>query len=345
MSVIKEYLEALIRKVADNLIVVYSRSYCNQAGDYGLIFPKYRGGSLRISEQESKLLFVQHLTKDRQFLFSVEKPTIQTYRQKGSRDMSARSDITLYGQDSQPTAHFELKCDNCKVEDIRKDLEKLVREQRTGVWFHTLKSKNRGTLPKLMGKFRKAFADLSKDVRTSNSSYLICFCVLEDRLLLWKWLQFMGDCDQNLAAIETVFDEHSNWQAIDLATGQVKEYPVAPLRSNRVSQLGQGSKGTGGKGARKGFFVLLPSVTRNTFLHLSVRGGRYRIRNYLQTDPSHAPPPFTIPDYLTFEALQQSGLISQWLPVSAADLHHSLVKEPAYWYERISQVNSRQLPR
>ena len=93
---IGSYLETLIARVAEDLINTYSRSH--RPSEHGLIFPKRRDGLLRISEQEAKLLFIQHLTLDRRFCFSVETPTSQTYRQKGASYMSARIDLTLFWQ-------------------------------------------------------------------------------------------------------------------------------------------------------------------------------------------------------------------------------------------------------
>jgi hypothetical protein len=142
---LEQYLEGLVHRVCADLANIYPG--VGPASTHGLIFPTKRDGSLRISEQEAKLLFFQHLTLDRKFFFSVETPTVETYRQKGMTPMSARVDLTLYDSDRKPVAHVEYKSHNCGLEDIRKDLEKLLREKRTGCWFHTLENANRNTIP------------------------------------------------------------------------------------------------------------------------------------------------------------------------------------------------------
>jgi hypothetical protein len=146
MADLEQYLQELMSKVCTDLARTYE---WEQPSEYGLIFPAKRDGSVRVSEQETKLLFVQHLTVDKRFLFSVETPTIETYRQKGKKSISGRVDLTLFGLDRKPVAHIELKAHSCTVEAVRKDLEKLLRERTAGMWFHTLHRANRRTLETL----------------------------------------------------------------------------------------------------------------------------------------------------------------------------------------------------
>src|SRR5512138_943596 len=140
---VEQYLDQLVRKVSADLRQMYSA--IGQPSTHGLIFPTRRDGSPRISEQEAKLIFVQHLTVDKQYHFSVETPTAETYQQKGTTPLSARVDLTLFGEDRKPIAHIELKAHNPQLEFIRKDLEKLLREKTTGCWFHTLERLGRST--------------------------------------------------------------------------------------------------------------------------------------------------------------------------------------------------------
>lgn len=46
--------------------------------------------------------------------------------------------MTLMLQSGRSPVNVELKAHYCGIESIRKDLEKLIREDTTGVWFHTL---------------------------------------------------------------------------------------------------------------------------------------------------------------------------------------------------------------
>lgn len=338
---VKEYLEELAVKVAEDLFHIYS--HCDQATPYGLVFPRYRNGSLRISEQESKLLFARHILLDQKYRFSVETPTVKTYRQKGTRDMSARVDLTLVGCDGQPSAHIELKAHHdCSVENIRKDLEKLIREDSIGLWFHTLERGDGGCLEILLNTFRMAFERLSDHLRVGERSYLICFCVLETRVLFWRWLHFTGNEAGNLSAIQNVFEARSvsggNWQQRGVESERANIKPNVYDGGRPVNAAARG------KGAREGFFVFAPSIAADTFLHLSVRGGSYRIRNFHEDGPTMSPLAWTVPGYASFEALRASGLIAQWLPVTSEDCGHSLIAEPAHWYERIRSVNARGLP-
>lgn len=105
MLELEQYLEGLVHRLCADLANIYPG--VGPASTHGLIFPTKRGGSLRISEQEAKLLFFQHLTLDRKFFFSVETPTVETYRQKGMTPMSARVDLTLYDSDRKVQPAFK----------------------------------------------------------------------------------------------------------------------------------------------------------------------------------------------------------------------------------------------
>jgi hypothetical protein len=162
-----QYLEGLMNEVCGDLARMSPSE--RQPSEYGLIFPRKRDGSIRISEQEAKLLFVQHLTVDRRYWFSVETPTAETYQQKGTTPISARVDLTLFGSERKPLAHIELKAHNCNVEAIRKDLEKLLRERTTGMWFHTLHRADGRTLDILFGNSRlRSRCCLSASVQTTG---------------------------------------------------------------------------------------------------------------------------------------------------------------------------------
>jgi len=137
MNEVQEYLESTAIIVAQNLIDMYARI---AKPNVGLIFPRKRDGKIRISEQESKVLFAHRFIADQRFCFSVETPTAEKYRQTGMSDMSARVDLTLAKSDGSRLAHIELKGPQYTLESVRKDLEKLVREDTLGLWFHTLTS-------------------------------------------------------------------------------------------------------------------------------------------------------------------------------------------------------------
>jgi len=231
-----------------------------------------------------------------------------------------------------------LKAHNCTVEAIRKDLEELLREKTVGMWFHTLRRADRRTLEALIGKFRCAFSLLPECLSTSDRSYLIAFFVLDDAVLSWQWLRFTGSHDLNCAAVTAMFGEEvqaSSWTKTQFRAKQIGEQADA-LSKNR-------QRTAGGKGLREAFFVFIPQLFPDTALHLSVRGGSYRLRKYDLKRLGNCPRAFTVPGYPSFETLRASNVIAQWIPVSAEDLNHSIDEEPQYWCRRIQAVNCEHL--
>ena len=336
MTDLDQYLEGLLNQVCTDLAQMYPSE--QQPSEYGLIFPSKRDGTLRISEQEAKLLFVQHLTVDRRYCFSVETPTGETYQQKGQTPISARVDLTIFGPDRKPVAHIELKAHNCTVEAIRKDLEKLLRERTTGMWFHTLHRADGRTLDRLIGKFKSAFSLLPEWLRTNDRSYLIAFFVLEDARLHWQWLHLSGEDARNSEAVAAMFGEDVHRARWTTAKFRDNTDP-GPNAAGRTLQ-----NTARGKGFREAFFVFIPTLAPHTFLHLSVRGGSYRLRQYDLERPGERPRVFTVPSCSSFEDLKAASIIAEWVPVTAEDLCHSIDDEPEYWCERIRTVNLAHLP-
>jgi hypothetical protein len=151
-----------------------------------LIFPIRREGSIRISEKEAEILCCGLLNNFKDYYYSVETPTEQTYIQSGQRGPSARSDLSLYVfKDRQflKVVNIEFKAHACDPKNIAKDIEKLGREGITGNWFHTLGNLNKGTFLKLFQKFETAFLEYRNEFSSLKKiSVLFCFCVLKKRL-------------------------------------------------------------------------------------------------------------------------------------------------------------------
>lgn len=333
MNALEEYLEELAIKVCRDLATMYANE--KQPSSYGLIFPRKRDGSLRISEQEAKLLFVQHLTVDKRYCFCVETPTAETYTQKGTTPMSARVDVTLIGSDRTPIAHVEQKAHNCEIESIRKDLEKLLREKATGCWFHTLERADSGTLRSLFAKFRTAFARVTEHVAQSQSSYLFVIFVLQNACLSYRWLHFSGDKHKNESMLDTAFTDataNSGWH-VSYLRGDVDAH--VDWKDQPVSNAG--------KGLRTGYLVFAPTLCPESFLHLSVRGGSYRLRQYALNKPGAAPKAFVAKGYHNFESLRDSGVLTEMIPVTSEDLQHNIETDLQYWCERIRKLNRQQL--
>jgi hypothetical protein len=344
----REYLQSLVVRTGEDLISVYSRS--NQVSEHGLIFPRKRDGSLRVSEQEGKHLFIQHVRTDKRFCYSLETPTRQTYCQKGTSPRSANVDMTIVGP--LGPVNVEFKAGYCGMEYIRKDLEKLIREDTTGVWFHTIE--RGGRLQSLFATFREAFNRLPECVATSKASYLVSICLLDAGLVHWRWLDFTGNVDLNLAAIENVFGADSlssgDWETIWFGVDQAEKEAIPAARSKTINVLdGEGTEANPsislkGKGRREGFFIYSPTVAQHTYVHLSARGGSYRIRNFHLSGAAVSPAAFLVPGYPTLESLRASDLIAECLAVTNEDSHHNLVEEPGYWYQRMREINQREAP-
>jgi hypothetical protein len=101
-----------------------------------LIFPEFRKGGVRVSEQEARFVYCSVLNRCSGYFYSVETPTGEPYSFSGVNPMSARSDISLYscedGTVKDKVANIELKAHNCSAQDIQKDVEKLVKERQVG---------------------------------------------------------------------------------------------------------------------------------------------------------------------------------------------------------------------
>lgn len=181
-----------------------------------LIFPEKRNKSeMRISEQESRILFCNMLSHYN-YYYSIETPTREGYQQKGQRKTSALSDLSLYtykkskskdtvdnnkADNKEPddskdnlekVANIELKAHQPGPKEIKKDIEKLIREKQIGNWFHTLKNINRGTLPVLFKKFEDAFNSDDLKGQGIKKDILFCFCIIDKskRYGLMKVLPF-----------------------------------------------------------------------------------------------------------------------------------------------------------
>jgi plasmid stabilization system protein ParE len=167
-----------------------------------LIFPVTRPPQIpgthnirRVSEQESRVLLTEWF-EDHGFHYSIETPTSGVYQQSGSRWLSARTDITVYGSinpdPSNRVLNIELKAGRPPWESFRKDFEKLLRERVHGLWFHTIENAHERIWSDLEKKIRTALErqldpvsgarnrkDLSEAIENAHRSIHFVFCVLE----------------------------------------------------------------------------------------------------------------------------------------------------------------------
>ena len=119
-----------------------------------LVFPRYRNGEIRASEQEARFVFIEVMCRETAFRYSVETPTSNLYKFTGRTKESARTDMTLFDAQGSPICNIEFKSKGISLDakeksKIGKDLQKLIREPLQGLWFHLLESANEGfTLPR-----------------------------------------------------------------------------------------------------------------------------------------------------------------------------------------------------
>ena len=139
---------------ADNFLWnAYERSALVQFRNLGegrLLFPNYRGGLLRVSEQEARFAFVESLNRG-PLLYSVEAPTDKLYQFTGKTPLSAQTDLALHDGNGKRICNVEFKAKGVspsanKHFSISKDLQKLLREPIWGLWFHLLESVNNSTI-------------------------------------------------------------------------------------------------------------------------------------------------------------------------------------------------------
>jgi len=158
-----------------------------------LIIPKKRDDSNRISEQEARFLFTS-LLNSTNYYYSVETPTEEVYSQSGIKRISAASDLSLYkNENSTPKKilNIEFKAHNPPMDHIKKDVEKLLRENLPWCWNHLLKNADSNTIPSLFKKFKKAIYELINE--KNQSEILFSICIIEKKVAIQKLINTSKD--------------------------------------------------------------------------------------------------------------------------------------------------------
>lgn len=183
-----------------------------------LVFPDLRSGKTRVSEQEARLLWCTSL-QETSFYYAVEAPTTKTYIQTGKKGQSARTDVALYeasGSSLHRVANIEFKAGSSSSEQIRKDLEKLIREDISGNWFHLLYARNSGTLPSLSKKFVNGFNKCASIVK-HDVDIVFCICVLREKQMFARRFCFRF-AEGNFTSYVSDFFEHiDKWSVVPSA--------------------------------------------------------------------------------------------------------------------------------
>jgi len=145
----QEHIENVIRRSFNILQKVYEQQQEIMGGETvfdsnsRILFPKYRSGGTRFSEQELKFIFVEQLNieiseNNWDVYYSVETPTKYRYKFKGektpivykeeNKGQSAQFDLVIHDNKFNRIALIEFKANNAPISHHQKDFLKLQEE-------------------------------------------------------------------------------------------------------------------------------------------------------------------------------------------------------------------------
>ena len=314
-------VRAMALSVADSLWAMYHR----RDDAPSLILPTKRDGTIRVSEQESKILLSHWLERER-VPHSIETPTVESYQQKGQSPLSARIDVTVYRSRNPDDRilNVELKKGTADNEAFRKDFEKLLREGTDGLWFHTLDNATSRTWSTLEEKMRSAFETERQHVDAADHSLSFAFCVLTPPQLVWFALDLGGNFD-------------SQWPQ---AMRHARERPSKPSWWTTVPsppERSRASRPEAHLSSRKGhekWLIYCPEICADSFVHLNIQGNSYRLRFGC----------FGVKNGVDPEARTTEQLLSRYRFVHQIDVldeRENLNTKRQYWMDRIAALNRK----
>ena len=329
-----EALEKDLVKLAEDLSGRLWAVHRNDLTGRKLIMPVKRDATTRVSEQESKILLCG-LLESSQWHYSIETPTLKTYVQKGKTPQSARCDVSLYeSRDAnRRMVNIELKAHNCTEENIRKDLEKLLREGIPGLWFHTLAAADMTTINSLFKKFRDAFLKEKKHLGESSQFIVFAFCILDPANTIIGILRINGTAGDVISRIDRTFIASSISPRV---ADPWQHFALEGQGNVATSQEGISLNGNSApRGSRESELVFCPEIDPATFLHLSIRGNSYRLRRFNRGDHCS----FMAPGATTLEELRAEYEYKYSMATTSSDRMHNLDNGPSYWEQRIQELN------
>lgn len=144
-------VEELIDKTFQVLKEVYKKQFEKREenikfGDLEsrIVFPQYRDGKTRVSEQELRFVFVEQFNKiaeENKLYYSVETPTRWRYKgfssgnpepaknEKEDNTRSGEFDMTIFDKMGKRVCLIEFKAHNVEAKDFQKDLVKLKNQE------------------------------------------------------------------------------------------------------------------------------------------------------------------------------------------------------------------------
>ena len=191
-------IEKLIEKSFNDLI----KAITTDGTSSQLIFPCYRDGNERRSEQELRQIFLRNVEEDKTYFYSIETPTKYGYRFKDSKNLevdkshkkgehqAARFDVSLYNNKYELLNHIEFKYGNPKKKGpICKDFLKLAKEvkltnEKKSFFVHYLNIEKENAwesskFQKLFENYRKSVDEIENKIEDKNDLskvivYLVC---------------------------------------------------------------------------------------------------------------------------------------------------------------------------
>jgi hypothetical protein len=175
-------MKEIVESVAEELCDIYSENRS------GLVFPYNSNAKCekRVSEQESRVLFIKQFIKAGNISFAIEAPTKEKYNFSGTKHkISAQFDLATYSVGAPgEEAPFgfdwviELKANQpsqrkgeslSKNREIEKDFLKMYEAGCNALFFHTLESANSATIETLKGKMLSSYENIvGKNTRSDQ---------------------------------------------------------------------------------------------------------------------------------------------------------------------------------
>lgn len=327
----------LCKEVAKRLCLVNKNA---KNGPF-LLLPTKRDHSLRVSEQEAKIIFCVVLEENK-ICHSIETPTTKTYVQSGKKPISARLDVTIYNKRDPKSRmmNVELKAGNPAPENFRKDFEKLIREGIPGLWFHTFASANISSWRSLFTKVDKSFKSQYRSSIYGSHNITFAFVILKSAELYVTNIKLCRDVNKHVS--ETFNYNSENWTRYSLSNGPDRGSAVNPARKRPWQDVKIGDKKNKKvpiRGKEYRALIYCPRISRDSFLHLSTQGERYAIRSFCGELGKQR---FKIRGIPTTSRFRKKYMIIKEVDITRE--RHNLQKEAKYWEERISSLNKEEIP-
>lgn len=173
----------LCKNASCNLIKMYALN-----SDKRLIFPRYRSGNIRVSEQEARFAFANEVENQKEFFYAIEVPTTNRYsgfstkpkihESNSNEGRSGSIDLSVYKKiNDKPYINIEFKSGQPRHASITKDILKLAYEPHEyGIFFHILEHSNGRTVDSLLKKINASFKTLKENL--SKEPKILCFTIL-----------------------------------------------------------------------------------------------------------------------------------------------------------------------